>query len=303
MSRRSLRWTGCAIAALSLAALLLSGTPIGGTLALFNGETQNAGSSFAGGWIGAATGPSSSVSGYDAAFAWTPGSHGPVTGQQLWGVDNTTNSNCTGAAYASFATMALATTNSYTDASRGTAANDGNWFCYEIVSTSATVWTALAPLPAFQIGLVANGVSIANANIAGRIEKNDTITITFNQRTNLGTANIRVCVWSTGSIVLGDTSGGCNSSADGYSLGRLTVSGATIPSNLGFNSSPVALRTTAPWTITITLAGTNNNATMSGSPTWTFTPGAGILSFATTHQATICSAAKTTCQPTTTSNF
>ena len=303
MNRRSLRWTGCAIAALSLAALLLSSGSIGDTLALFNGETQNAGSTFAGGWIGAPSAATSSVSGYDASFAWTPGTHGPVTGQQLWGVDNTTNSNCTGAAYASLATMASATTAAYTDASRGTAANDGDWFCYELVSTSATVWTALDPLPAFQIGLVANALSIANSNIAGRIEKNDTIKITFNQRTNLGTANIRVCVWSTGSIVLGDTTGGCTASTDAYSVGKMTVAGATIPGNLAFNTSTVSLSTSAPWTMTITLAGTNSTATMTGSPTWTLTPAAGILSFATTHQATICSAAKTTCQPTTTTNF
>jgi hypothetical protein len=199
--------------------------------------------------------------------------------------------------------MASASTNGYTDASRGTAANDGDWFCYEIVSTSATVWTALAPLPAFQIGLVANGLSITNLGTAGRIEKNDTIKITFNQRTNLGTGNIKVCVWSSGTIVVGDTALTCLTSGDSYSVGKLTLAGATIPSNLAFTSSTVSLSGSAPWTITITLAGTNSTATMSGSPTWTFTPAAGILSFATTHQATICSAAKTTCQPTTTTNF
>ena len=87
------------------------------------------------------------------ALAWTPGTHGPVTGQQLFGVDNTTSSNCTGAAYGLLATMASATTAAYTDASRGSLATDGHWFCYELVSTSGTVWTAATPLAAMMAGL------------------------------------------------------------------------------------------------------------------------------------------------------
>jgi hypothetical protein len=303
VSRRLLRLAGGGVVVLAFVALVLSLGPLGDTLALFNGETQNAGSTFAGGWVGAPTGASATASGYDVNLAWTPGTHGPVTGQQLLGVDNSTNSDCTGAAYALIATLASATTASYTDLLRGTALNDGNWFCYELVSTSASVWTAATPLPAIQVGLAATGLSIANAGgTAGTIERNDTIKLTFNQQTNLGTSNINVCVWSSGVIVLGDTLA-CLTSTDPYTVGKLTLSGATIAGNLAFTSSTVALSGSAPWTMTITLRSTTSTTTVTGSPTWTLTPAATILSAVSTHQATICTTATSTCQPTTTGNF
>ena len=303
MSRRALRWAGGAVVVLASAALLLSTGPIGGTLALFNGETENAGSTFAGGWVGGPASPTATASGYDVALAWTPGTHGPVTGQQLQGVDNGTSSNCTGAAYSLLATMASATTASYTDSNRGNGTNDGDWFCYAIVSTSATVWTAQTAVPALQLGLAATALSTANGGTAGRIDNNDTITLTFNQRTNVGTANILVCVWSSGSIVLGDTTGSCGAAGDAYSLGRITLSGATISANAAANGSQVAVSSSAPWTVTVTVAGMSGITNLSGSPTWTFTPSASVLSNATTDQATACTAARTTCQPTATTGF
>src|ERR1700690_3378569 len=101
---------------------------VGSTSALFNGETKNAGSGFAGGWVGAPSAASASALGYDMSLAWTVGTHGPVTGQQLYGVDNGTtslSSNCTGAAYSLLTTLASASTAAYTDSSRGTLGTDG----------------------------------------------------------------------------------------------------------------------------------------------------------------------------------
>lgn len=303
MRRRGLGRASTIVVVLSLAALLLSSGLIGTTDGLFNGETQNAGSTFAGGWVGAASSPTTTAKGYDIALGWTVGTHGPVTGQQLNGASNATTASCNGVVYTSIATLASASTNTYTDASRGTATNNGDWFCYQLVSTSATAWTAAAAVPPVQLGLVANGLSMANLATAGLIEKNDTITITFNQKTNLPSSNIKVCVWATGSIVVGDTTSGCTNSTDAFSVGKITLTGATIASNLAFTASTVTLSTAAPWTMTIKLAGSNSTSTVTGSPTWLLTPASTILSSITVHQATICSAAKTTCQPSSTSNF
>jgi hypothetical protein len=292
---------------LSASAMLLGNSVVGTTFASFNGETSNANSAFAGGWIGAPTLATAVPSGYDMSLNWTPGTHGPVTGQQLFGVDNTTNSSCTGAAYVSLTGLATASTAAYTDPSRGTAANNGNWYCYQLVSTSLTSWTASLALPAVQLGLVTKAVQITNGGTANRIEKNDTIKLTFNQRTNLPTTNIKVCTYPT-VIVIGDPTSGNNCAASPpatSSVGRLTITGATIPSVLSFNASTVALTTaSAPWTATITLLGTNSTATMTGTPTsWAFTASSSVLSFATTHQATMCSATTANCQPTTATNF
>jgi hypothetical protein len=165
----------------------------------------------------------------------------------------------------------------------------------------------LLDLSAVQLGLVTTAVQIGNGGgTANTIQKNDTIKLTFNQRTNLGTGNIKVCVYATGVILLGDTSsgGGCAASPPStYTVGKLTVSGATIPSALNFASSSVSLSTSSPWTMTITLAGSNSTAAVTGTPTWSLNGSSSILSFATTHQATMCSAATSNCRPTTSTNF
>jgi hypothetical protein len=294
---KALRQAALGIAILGAVALVLSTGIVGSTSALFNGETQNAASSFAGGWIDA-----------PSALSATPGTHGPVTGQKLNGVDNLLNSNCTGASWVAIATTATAATATYADASRGTAANNGNWFCYQLQSTSATVWTAEAT-KAVQLGLVANGLSTSNGAtkcsggstpvpVTGKTDCNDKIVITFNQKPILPASPIRVCVWASGTIVIGDTVL-CLSSGDSYGIAKLT--GGALGTNVAYSTSTYTLSTSAPWTLTITLAGSTTTSTVSG--TWTLTPAAGILSAVTTHQATICSAAKTTCQPTSSTTF
>jgi hypothetical protein len=302
----ALRRAVSALVVLAAIALLLGNGVVGTTFALFNGETTNANSAFAGGWVGAPSAATATATGYDVALAWTVGTHGPVTGQQLYGVDNTTNSNCTGAAYSLLtttpATLAAATA-TYTDPSRGTVANNGNWYCYEIMSKSATSWTAPFALSAVQLGLVTTAVQITNVGTPNRIEKNDTIKLTFNQRTNVGTGNIRVCVFTNGTILLGDTTAACTASTDTYTVAKLVVTGATIPAALNFGASTVARTTVAPWTMTVTLAGTNSTANMTGTASWKLTGSSSILSNATTHQATMCSSVSTTCQPTTATNF
>ena len=301
MRHDALRRAAGAGAVLATAALLLGNGIVGTTSALFNGETTNTGSAFAGGWVGAPTAGSVNALGYDMSFAWTVGTHGPVTGQQLWGVNNGTSSNCTGAAYASLATMASAITATYTDASRATLATDGNWWCYELVSTSATVWTAPLILPATQIGLVTNAVLITNVATAGSIAATDTIKLTFNQRTNLASGTVRVCLFSAQkTILIGDTAN-CVASTDTYTVGKLVTTG-TVAGNASFTTSTDAVTTVTPYTATITLAGAGPNRAI-GAGTWTFTPAATILSFATIDQATMCSAANTNCQPTTTTTF
>jgi len=278
---------------------------VGSTSALFNGETKNAGSGFAGGWVGAPSAASVSALGYDMSLAWTVGTHGPVTGQQLYGLNNGTDSDCSGAVYGLLTTLASASTAAYTDANRGTLATDGDWFCYQLVSTSATVWTAPLALSAAQLGLVTSAVAIGNGGgTANRIQANDTITLTFNQRSNIGTGAIKVCVFGTQrTILLGDQHAGaaCGATSDGYSIGVLTTA-ATLSGNATFNNSTVTLSSVSPWTYTIKLVGSNTVNT-GASPTWTLTPSATILSNATTDHATMCSAATTICQPTTTTNF
>jgi hypothetical protein len=297
-----------AIVVLAAAFLLLGNGTIDSTFALFNGQTQNANSAFAGGWVGAPTAATATAVGYDMSLGWTPGTHGPVTGQQLHGVDNGTNSNCTGAAYSLLATMATASTATYTDASRGTAVNNGNWFCYQLLSTSATSWTAPLALGAVQLGLVVTGVQITNAGGgggAGVIQRTDTIRLTFNQRVAGTFTTTKVCVYTSGVILLGDGGAGstCGGAGGTFTIGKLTVTGATIGTQVGYTATTVARSTVAPWTMTFTLQTSNTTSAVTGTPTWSFTGSSSVTSFATTHPATLCSSAATTCKPTTATNF
>lgn len=298
------RAVGAGVVIAAAAALLGNGI-VGSTSAVFTAQTKNAASGFAGGWVGAPSAGTVAASGYDMQLAWTPGTAGPVTGQQLQGVDNGTSSNCTGAAYGALTTLASASTSSYTDASRGNTTNNGNYYCYRLVSTSATVWTASYDLPATQLGLVATAVSVSNGGgTANRIEGGDTITVTFNQRTNYSGSGVKVCLFTDGTMVLDDSRGGasCGSSGgDGTSFGYLTTT-STVASSARWTGSTVSVSTSAPWTVTITL-GSGGSSTVTSGATWKFTPAASVLSFATTHQAAACTSTATTCQPSSTGSF
>jgi hypothetical protein len=299
-------------AVIAAASLLLSSGLVGSTYGLFNAETQNAGSTFAGGWIGPPTALTAAASGYDINLTWTPGAHGPITGEKVNGVDNGTVSSCTNPAYVPISTLASASTASTTDASRGTAANNGNWFCYQVVSTTASSWTAQLGV-AVQLGLVATAISTVNGAskcsgastpATGVIDCNDKIVITFNQKPLAPAASIAVCTWAgagtAGSIAIGDTNAtACNASGDTYSVGRL--SGIAIGTSIKYTPSAVSVSAAAPWQMTITLGGVKTSSTTSG--TSTFTGSNGVLSAATTHQAVLCATTATTCRPTATLAF
>jgi hypothetical protein len=285
--------------------LFASGLAAGGTtLASFTAETENATATFSGGWIGTASNPTVAPSGYDGQLAWTPGQHGPVTGQQLWGYDDGASSTCPASGYTQLAAMASATTDTYTDP-HSTNALNGHYYCYEMVSTSAGGWTATGSFPATQLGLVATGASITNHGTAGYVDVTDVITITFNQQTNYPTTSqtVRVCAFTAGVVILGDTSGGCNGTGDAYSIGRLALSSGSLAGNQTYASSTAIASTSAPWTITVTLAGAGAADQKNGAGSWSLTPSTSVRSQAATHQATACTNATYNCTPTETGGF
>lgn len=321
--RRPRRMRGLGWLAL-LGAALLTGGVVGGTLALYDASTENAASTFSGGWIGAASAVTATPEGNDVTLKWTPGTQ-QVTGQKLFGEDKATSESCTSVPTPVLSTtLASASTSTYKDESRATEANAGNWLCYELQSTSSSKWTAQT-FKAVQLGLVASKVTSANAaskctkaptQASGKIDCDDTIALTFNQKPILPASPIDVCVFSAGTIILGDTETEtktvkgktettpiCKAATDPYAVGKLTVAGGTISANALFTKSPYTLSEAAPWTMTITLEGSIEQPSVTGTPTWTLTPASAIKSAIATHQATICTAEKSTCRPTTTSDF
>jgi hypothetical protein len=292
---RALRRAAASHLLVAAAALVVTAGLAGAAVYRFTADTQHQPSTFAGGWVAAATGLGTpTVSGYDAGLAWTPGSHG-VTGQELWGADQNTTASCAGASYASLATLGAATA-STTDANRGSTLN-GHWYCYEIRSTHASWWTPADFAPVL-LGLVPTQVAIGPGRSAGQVSNNATIAITFNQATNVPAngGTFTVCVFGPPDnvLLLGDP--GCASASDTPSIGKLT--GLTIAGTASWAGSTVAVSGS---TVTVTV-NDKGNTRVSASGTATFAASPSVLSAATVDQAQACTTAPN-CTPTASGAF
>lgn len=281
------------LSALSIAlSLILGYVHFGGTFAIWDGSTSNASSAFAAGWVGPPTGLGTpTVRGYGASLAWTPGTAGPVTGQQLWGADGGTGGSASCGSYGSLVTMASATTASYNYA--GSSTYNGHWYCYRMVSTSATAWTASASFTPLRVGLFPTGTAaLSNTGTAGTLTNGDKVTVTFNQNINAPTGT-RVCAFSgasgSGVLLLGDST--CSTTSDSYTLGKIT--GLTIGGSGHTLLTATSSRTSATLTVTITQTG----PTVSG--TGTFTASTSITS--STGSAAACQSSN--CQVSTSGGF
>jgi hypothetical protein len=248
VSRRA-RIRAAAAAAVALAIGLLFATgAVSGTWSLFNAETQNTNNAYAGGWIPPATSPTATVAGNGATLTWvsgfnatagTPGNH--VNGQELWSVDGGTGVSAGCGTYALDATMAGASTTTYTDAT-GTS---GHWWCYEMFEKSDVTWVSpAAPFTALQVGLVPTSVSYSGTL---SITNGTTITVNYNQKITFSTANTRVCIFS-GTVILGDASA-CTASSNTAIFGKLV--GGTSNKSLICGASTFGGSGTTAFTVTI----------------------------------------------------
>ncbi|HZD86457.1 MAG TPA: hypothetical protein VE088_00450 [Gaiellaceae bacterium] len=260
--RRSLRrlWRSPYVVAAAVL-LFASGLAAGGTtLASFSAQTQNKTSTFAGGWIGAATGPLTvTPSGYNGALGWTPATHG-LDGQQLYGLDNGTSASCPASGYASLATIASKTTNAYTDSS--TALDNprsnvnGHYVCYQLASTrSGSSWTASASFPATVLGLVPTAVSY----VGNPLTTGSTFTLSYNQNVAYSGGTIEVCI-SSGTVTFGSAAS-CTASIG-------TLSGGTASKSITCSSSSVTVVNSTQLQIALGSCpnGNGNMVTMSGGP-------------------------------------
>ena len=270
-------------------AILVVGAGIaGGALVGFSAEDQNASSTFAGGWIGAATSlQTPTVAGYGATLSWTPATHG-LDDQALYGTDQGTTSNCTGATYATPFNASLGVATATTTDDRGSSAN-GHWVCYQLRSVrTGTNWTNTANFSVVRVGLVGSTIASTNGSgsTSGSIDNGDKITFTFNQPVTYGgSATVGVCVFRDGTLLVGDN---CASSADTPSIAKVT--GLTIGANKTYPSSGVAASGSA---LVVTVGGGGNGAsgrtTVSGSASAiTFTATAASALQSTTGGATVC---------------
>jgi len=76
----------------------------------------------------------------------------------------------------------------------------GHFLCYELVSTSASNWTATSSPSGLQVGLVLTGLVVTNSGTANSLTSGDTVKITFNQAQStiaaVGSNTAEVCeIW------------------------------------------------------------------------------------------------------------
>lgn len=269
MSRRPLA-AASLVAALCVcvSAILLAGGRVGETFAFFNGETENAGSAFAGGWIDPPSSLTAGVGGADVNLSWTPAAHPPVTGQQLYLADNGTTSSCDGVTYAPLGTALAADAASAVDSGRGSTAN-GHWLCYRIDSTVGA-WTATATFPAVRAGFFATAVAVGNGGSAQTLDDGDTFSVTFDQppATPSSTA---VCTFADpDNVVLVGDAAGCASSGDANAFAL--ASSVTLTNSGVYTASYSVSGNTLTATIVSSPAAPDLPTTAGGTPSWTFTP-------------------------------
>lgn len=294
---------------------------VGVTSAFFQAELDTKTATFAGGYLAvptiSAVYPSTAVStiggGNDGVLVWTNGTDQTTTVnevQQIFGADQSTTNNCTGASYATTvlnSTTSPTTTQAFTftDTNRATASgvSNGDWYCYEVVhgwpNTTAPTWTATATTNV-QVGLAPTGVTFNNGRTAGTIDSGDTVAITFNQPvTGAGacTANncSRVCWFRTtgtgaDTLLLGDTT--CtNSATDPYTVGKIT--GVTLGGATGHGTLNASIAVSGN-TVTLTVHA-NGRTVAQVAGTTAFVSSTSILSANTTRQATACTDATSNC--------
>jgi hypothetical protein len=449
------RWYFFVLLVVLFAPSAVGGAP--GTLASFTAETANQTSPLAAGWIGAATSLTVTPSGYDAQLAWTPGTHGPVAGQQLYVYDNGSSAGCPSSGYSPVTTASAGTSsltafnpaattlsaavgtttlnvgpaglnnstttinavsssasfssvpfvieidseqldvtaesgagstvwtvvrgyNGSTAAAHANGAEvdqvsvsvgsdsgfppsgsyaiavdsenmtvtsgqgttswivargansttvaghtsgalvtsvpdpvDGHYYCYEVVSTSGSSWTATASFPATQMGLVLTGVAITGNAANNVVGSSDTIVATFNQQPGIaaglnGTGKAYICqVWdgSTPSNVTlylnnqqygGKGNPTCTTSgASAYDIALTGMQKAHAAASTQTVNATVTVSISAPWTVTWTLTGTGQ--TLNSQSAVTATPSSSVMSQATTDHAPACTSATYNCTP------
>ncbi len=169
-----------------------------------------------------------------------------------------------------------------------------------------TSWTSTGIYASARVGFAATGVTITSGWSAGKISTNDTVAVTFNQPPTASLSG-NACTVSSTLVILGDsTHTNCTgaTTTDTASFGKLSLAGATMSPTSGSNTASVSV---AGNVATLKITNNGTGVTVTGTPTWTFTPSTTTANLkATTGGLAACttnSNSNSLCLPTTTTNF
>jgi hypothetical protein len=298
VSRRArIRAAAAASVALVIGLLLASGV-VPNTFSLWEAEATNAGSVYGGGWIPAPAGANATTVGgasnSTVTLSWTTAgvsagepNPNPVTGQQLQIADGGSGGSASCGTYGNEGSTLGATATSTTDSDGSGTVPVPDWWCYQVISTSASSWTSTPmTLPPARL-LVPTSVQLSNGGSSGKIDSGDQIIITFNQ--NLASmSSVTVCFpgKSPNILFIGDSA--CHDNSDTYTIGEIT--GLSIGGGgQHWNSSSVVVSGTQ---MTVTIGSGGQTTAVTG--TGTFTAGSGVQSPGGTYACTAASCTATT---------
>jgi hypothetical protein len=294
VSRRArIRAAAAASVALVIGLLLASGV-VPNTFSLWEAEASNAGSVYGGGWIPAPGGANPTTVGgatnSTVTLSWTTVGvnasephPNPVTGQQLQIADGGSGASASCGTYANEGSTLTATASSTTDSGGSVPAAD--WWCYQVISTSATSWTSIPLTLSAARLLVPTSVVLHNGGTSNLLDSGDTITITFNQNVTGIPASLSVCQQkNTQGIFIGDST--CKNPSDAYSIGLLK--GISGGASVGAVSASASVSGAV---VTVTITGTGlptsgSGGTLTASTSITTTGGLGACNSASSPTCT-----------------
>jgi hypothetical protein len=289
------RWAAAAALVLLVAGAALAFGQVSGTFAIFTADTENPNTAAAGGWIPTPTNQTSSINNVSTysteKLTWTtasgvnPPNPNRVTGTTVLyadGGDGTGTASCpsTVSGYTSFST-------GLSSGATVTGTDIPDWWCFAIESTSTTAgtWTTsdIATFPAQELFTPDGDVTLNNHGTTGRIDTNDTIIVTYNQKRgawNGGNGTINVLLCTSGRVEMGTGTQNCTSTTPNYGL----ITGLGIAAQRTCSNSTTAgysaTAGTDTTTFTITLKGCTGTGTARVTGSGTFTPtGANLDSF------------------------
>lgn len=317
MIKEALRRANRSYVFIVTSALLFVAGFVGSTYAYFDGQTQLT-ATYAGGYIASPTSPTVTASGYDGLLTWTaatpmttttPSATVTVSAQRIVASDNGTSTNCTSASFGVTVVASLPSTQTtYTDANRANGSGNGHQWCYgfqNVFYSGTTNATTTFATPSWyqqtnqvaQLGLAAQSVVASSGGTSNSISRNDTLTITYNQKPSTPSTGV-LCLFPSSSTILVGDSDCTDVNNDSYAIGKIT--GVTNSGN-GTDPIPIVLANSggmvvsgsAPWTITLTIK-TNSGATIGGWNSGTFTNSSSLQSAAGSPQASGCTSCSVT---------
>jgi hypothetical protein len=274
-----------------VAALLFCLGVVGSTYANFTAEDTESTAAFAGGYVAspgaaAVSTATGAVVGAGRTVTWATPTTTGISGFVIrdTNMGTTASPACPSSATNTFPAADTVTAPTGTVVATVPSTDNGYYVCYQVQSfysttnTGPPIWVgttnSAANSTGVRVGLWPTAATKANVGGGGTgtMAANDTLKITYNQAVQVSGSTVSVCVFTDGTLLVGDS---CGSSSDTPTVGKLTGLNG-IGANQSWPNSTISASASV---VTITLVGAST--TTDGTTVGTWTDGSGSVVTAT----------------------